>query len=114
MRLLKEDLYKIRYAILIILIYFVITQIVFKTVCPSRILFGLECPACGLTRASFSLLLGNVSKAIEYNPTVFAWWTIIILGFINRYIYNLKIKVFPVGVIMVSIITIGWFLIIKI
>lgn len=114
MRLLKDDLYKIRYAILIIIIYFVITQIVFKTVCPSRILLGLECPACGLTRASFSLLFGKVSKAIDYNPTVFAWWIIIILGFINRYIYNLKIKIFPVGAIIVSLITIGWFLIIKI
>ena len=46
---LKEDIYDIRYALVIITIYIIVTQIIFWSVCPMVIIFKYPCPACGLT-----------------------------------------------------------------
>lgn len=30
--------------------------------------FGIDCPGCGMTRAFFSLLKGNLMESLAYNP----------------------------------------------
>ena len=90
--LLKKDLYQFRFAIIAIFLYFIFTQLLFETVCPFRILFHFPCPACGLTRASISLLCGNFIQAFQYNITVVFWWILIILFIIDRYTLALSIK----------------------
>lgn len=35
--------------------------------CPSRVLFGVDCPGCGGVRGTYSLLHGDVSSAIKHN-----------------------------------------------
>lgn len=41
--------------------------------CPILYLTGISCPGCGLTRAYFSLLRGDISGAFAYHPL---WWGI--------------------------------------
>jgi hypothetical protein len=36
--------------------------------CPSRCLFGIPCPGCGLTRATIALLRGELVAALRYHP----------------------------------------------
>lgn len=36
--------------------------------CPSRLITGVPCPGCGLTRSVTSLEHGDVAKAWRYNP----------------------------------------------
>lgn len=38
--------------------------------CPSRLLFSVPCPLCGLTRAVHSLAGGDVKSAVLFNPLV--------------------------------------------
>lgn len=55
-------------------------------VCPTKFLFGIDCPGCGGLRMVYSLLHGNVSAAVHYNAValvfvvLFAWsglaWTV--------------------------------------
>jgi hypothetical protein len=55
-------------------------------VCPTKFLFGIDCPGCGGMRMAYSLMHGNVSAAVHYNAVavvfvaLFAWsgvaWTI--------------------------------------
>lgn len=49
--------------------------------CPSRLLFGVDCPGCGGLRGTHSLLHGDVSMAINHNalllgayPMAFSLW----------------------------------------
>jgi hypothetical protein len=35
--------------------------------CPSRVLFGLDCPACGGLRGTHALLHGHVLQALDHN-----------------------------------------------
>ena len=37
------------------------------TPCPLKLLTGLDCPLCGATRATFSLLQGHLAAAIDHN-----------------------------------------------
>lgn len=30
--------------------------------------FGVDCPGCGMTRAFFSLIKGNLAESLAYNP----------------------------------------------
>jgi hypothetical protein len=36
-------------------------------VCPTKALFGVDCPGCGALRALYSLLHGDLPSAIHYN-----------------------------------------------
>lgn len=101
-----EDIKQIRYAIIPVLIYFITTKIVFGYTCIFRILFNIECPGCGLTRAFYSLLKGNIRESLHYNYTLPFWLFTIILFIIDRYIKPLKIKPFPTMFIITAVITI--------
>jgi hypothetical protein len=40
------------------------------TVCPTKLVWHVPCPGCGLTRASSLLLEGNFADAIKMNPNI--------------------------------------------
>ena len=104
--IIKNDLINICFALPILLIYILVMQINFGTVCPLLAFFKFPCPACGLTRASIYLLTGNFKESFAYNPTAFLWIITIILFLFDRYVKPLKIKPFPYIFIFTSIITI--------
>ncbi len=57
------------------------------TVCPLQLAFGLPCPLCGGTTATFRLVLGDFAGAWRSNPLVATAiplvlaWTVLWLGF---------------------------------
>lgn len=102
---LKEDLKKYYIYIILIALYFFLMQILFKTWCPIKAIFGIDCPGCGLTHASVYLITGRIKDAIEANYSIFFWWTFFITFFIDRYIHPLKIKPFPYILIIACIVT---------
>lgn len=85
-RRVVKDIIAIKIPIIILAIYLPITQIIFKTVCPFKIVLGIDCPGCGLTRGCFNVLIGRWHRAIQYNPSAFLWVLLIIYVLYMRYI----------------------------
>lgn len=106
-----QDLYRIRYALLILTMYAVPTQILFQTICPFAILTGLPCPACGLTRAGLCLLRGDFVSAWETHPCIFLWVVLILYLVVYRYFLQKKPFLALPLTIFVCIVTLLYFLI---
>ena len=54
------------------LIALVFPKLLFQfTFCPFKSLYGIPCPACGLSRASIQLINGNWLEAFQINPLVY-------------------------------------------
>lgn len=111
--MLKKDLYNMKIALIIIFLYCFFMQITFHAICPLKAFFNIDCPACGLTRATLCFFTGNFKQAFEYNASFPLWLISIFLFFIDKYIYKIKIKPFPVLFIICSISTIFLFIIKK-
>lgn len=62
----------------------------FGDVCPTQILFGLPCPACGLTRAGVCVLLGLYERAWDLNPFIYGWIFVILVACWQRYVRGKK------------------------
>ncbi len=103
--MLKKDLYNIRFAIILLVIYGIIMQVNFNTVCPFLALTNIRCPACGLTHAVIYFFSFQFDKAFAANGSVLLWIITLFLFVFDRYIYNLKIKPFPTLFIITGIIT---------
>lgn len=111
MEQLKKDLYNLRFVLPILFIYFLVTQMIFKTVCIFKIIFHHDCPGCGLTRACLCILTGQFTKSLEYNPSAIFWLISIFLLLIHRYVKRFKYEIFPYVFIVPCIITLVVFLI---
>ncbi|HEX6416971.1 MAG TPA: DUF2752 domain-containing protein [Acidimicrobiales bacterium] len=48
--------------------------------CPSRVVLGLDCPACGGLRGAHDLLRGDVVAALDHNPLLPLWLAAIALA----------------------------------
>lgn len=111
LKLLKNDIKKLLPAIAAIIIYFAATAMIFGEFCPFKIIFGLPCPACGLTHAGLALLTFNFAAARQYNPSIFLWVPLILLMLFRRYIQKKSQKALYPLIFFVALATIVIYLI---
>lgn len=52
----------------VFVLYCIVTTLTIGSACPIRILFGLPCPACGMTRACLAALTFDFAKAFYIHP----------------------------------------------
>jgi len=57
-------------------------------VCPFRVVTGLPCPTCGLTRATHWLVHGDVVRALTTNPFDTVFLLIIVPAFAGMWVAN--------------------------
>lgn len=50
--------------------------------CPIRSLTGIPCPSCGITRACFSVIQGDLNSALYYHPLFFLPFLVAIISFL--------------------------------
>lgn len=55
--------------------------------CPTKTLFGIDCPGCGSTRAVYALIHGNVTRAADHN-VVLVLMVPFLLFWYARWAYN--------------------------
>ena len=68
---LKSDVKTYWKGILAAAVFLMAMLLLFGQLCPLRILVGLSCPACGLTRAGLYVLSLQFHRAWEMNPVIF-------------------------------------------
>ena len=102
LKMLKNDIKKLWLPIILILLYFAATGLIFGEFCPFKIVFGIPCPACGLTHAGLALLKLDFAAAWQYNPSIFLWAPLILLMLFRRYIQKKSQKaLYPLIIIVV-------------
>lgn len=90
-------------------LYYFITDYYFHEFCPFRILTGLPCPACGITRAVLMIFRLDLYDALIMNPTAYLWIIFIIYLLWQRYFIFRWQRFNTLIVIIISIFSLVWF-----
>lgn len=88
LQLFYKDIKSARWAIMLVIAYFVFLKNVLHSLCPVVLVTGFPCPGCGLTRAAFRVLRLDLPGAYKTHPFIFA---VILLAFVfaaERYVYQ--------------------------
>lgn len=91
-RRVKRDLYQYRWSIIGLLLYYIIVNLFFDTICPFANLTGIPCPGCGMTRALVLLLQGDLKQSVQYHPLLIPILCLVIWFCWKRYIKGENIK----------------------
>ena len=90
--LLKKDLKENWPALTAVAVYILAGSLLFGTICPAQLLFGLPCPGCGLTRAAILLATAHPVQAFRMHPFLYGWIIVAADFAINRYILRRRAK----------------------
>lgn len=104
-----QDIFQIRLALSVLLIYCLMTQLIFHTVCPWMIVTHMPCPACGLTRAGISFVLLHFADAGGWNPAIYLWIPYLLYLIVFRYVLGKHPKNALLLAAIVSIMTCALF-----
>lgn len=91
---IKADLKGILTVAVVFTLLYLIVHAVFHAFCPMLVLTGIPCAGCGLTRAGLYLLRGQVLRAANSNPSIFAVLAFLLYCGYFHYIKGTKIKGF--------------------
>lgn len=86
LRLLAADLRRLWPASAAILVYGLVTHLIFDRFCPMLILTGFPCPGCGMTRALILVLTGRFAAAWQFQPPVYGWILLALAFGARRYL----------------------------
>lgn len=81
-----KDIKSAKWAIIVIIAYFVILRKIFHTICPVVLFTGFPCPACGLTRAGMRVLHLDFAGALHTHPFIYPIIVLAVIFFAERYI----------------------------
>lgn len=89
---ITADIKEYGMAVVALLIYTVVTNLVFHAFCPLIIFCGIPCPGCGVSRATACFLTGRWQQAWQLNPMIFPLVLAAAYFGWNRYLIGRKVK----------------------
>lgn len=104
---LKKDLKTFYPAVIVYAIYNIIVRKIFHAYCPFLIATGFPCAGCGMTRAAFFILTGQIKRGMPLNPAVPLWLIFLLWFFIERYLRGRTPKHVKAVLAAVVLITFG-------
>ena len=81
-----KDIKQTKWAIIVIIAYFVFVRKFIYSICPLNMLTGYPCPSCGLTRAGIRLLHFDFAGAWHMHPFIYVVAILVFRYCWNRYI----------------------------
>lgn len=94
LRLFLNDIKSAKWAIVVIIAYFVFFRKMLYSLCPAVVLTGFPCPGCGLTRAGAALLCLDFYGAWKIHPFIYPIVLLLLLFCLHRYILMRKNALF--------------------
>lgn len=85
-QLFYRDIKSARWAVMLVIAYFVFLKKVLHSLCPMVLITGFPCPGCGLTRAGFQVLGLDLAGAWETHPFIFAVIILAVVFGAERYV----------------------------
>ena len=85
-RLLLNDIKSAKWAIALVIAYFVFGRKILHSMCPMVVLTGFPCPACGLTRAGCAMLGLDFKGAWQLHPFIYPIAALLVCWCAGRYI----------------------------
>lgn len=85
MRLISKILKSSLFWIVLYLIYALIMNILKLESCPIKLLIGLPCPGCGMTRAILCLLKLDIKGSFRYNALWLILLFIVVVAILKKY-----------------------------
>lgn len=85
---LWEDIKAYRVALAAFIIYNIAVRIIFHAFCIQLIVTGIPCAGCGMTRAVFYMMTGQLVRGMRLNPAAPLWIALAGYFFWNRYVYG--------------------------
>lgn len=86
LQLLFKDIMSAKWAIIVIVAYFVLLKNILHSLCPMVLLTGMPCPGCGMTRAGFKVLHFDFAGAWRVHPFIYAVIVLAVIFAAERYI----------------------------
>lgn len=102
---LRKDIKTFYPAVIAFAIYNLVVRTIFHAYCPFLIVTGFPCAGCGMTRAVFYILTGQIKRGMNLNPAAPLWILLLIVFFVERYVRGRKsgdIKILLVVVVLVT------------
>ena len=86
-----------------IIVVYAVLSVLGITTCPSKALFGIPCPGCGISRAFMSALQLNFAAAFEYNPLwVLVPVVLIVVTALSAYDKNRAVEIIIIAFIVLA------------
>lgn len=104
---LKKDLKTFYPAAIVLVIYNIIVRKIFHAYCPFLIATGFPCAGCGMTRAVFFILTGEMKRGMSLNPAAPLWIIFLIWFFAERYLRGQTSKHVKAALAAVVLVTFG-------
>lgn len=89
---LKQDINNYWKGILAATVFVFVIVLLFGHFCPSLLILGIPCPACGLTRAGEYLLSLQFVKAWKMNPVIYPLALFFLYFVVCRYVCGTKVR----------------------
>lgn len=89
---LRKDIRGYGLVCILIMVYVAVLSVLFGTPCPIRLVTGLPCPGCGITRAAVLFVTGHWQQAWQMNPVIFPIVLVVLYYGVNRYLLGREAK----------------------
>ena len=90
LELIWKDINSAKWAVAVIIAYFVILKRFFYSMCPLVVFTGFPCPGCGLTRAGMAVLSFDFAGAFQMHPFIYPLMGLFLMFLVNRYLLRKK------------------------
>lgn len=110
--ILKKDVHTAFPVLVVVVLIIILSNAILGKICALRMLAGIPCPGCGLTRAFLLLSQGDIKTATEMHPFWIPIVFVLVLFVVGRYFIENKEKrrkIFHIIKLLAILIVIGMF-----